>query len=86
MVQAAGDHRAVPQHADVVPQALAEAGLSLVVGVQVGPLEPLPPLQIDPGGQGGALPALLPGPGEGLLQAAEDDVVAGIGPLGGLAI
>ena len=59
MIQAAGHHGAVAQNADLIPQAVAEARLSLILSPQVGPLEPLRLLQIE-------LLSQLPAAGTGL--------------------
>ena len=68
VIQAAGHHRSVAQHADLIPQSIAEAALAPVRGIQIRPVEVLPRLQPDIFFELPALAAAAPGLGEGRLQ------------------
>ena len=82
VVQTARHHRAVPQYAHLVPQAVAEAAALLLWSGQVGPLEFLSKLQVNARGQGGPPPGRPPGPGKCLPEPGEDLAVLTVGPLG----
>ena len=86
MVQAAGDHRPVPQYPHLVPQAVAEGGPVPLRGGQVGPVKYLAPLQKDARGQGGPPTPFLPGPGESPLQSGQDGPILPVGPSGACAV
>jgi len=65
---------------------VAEAGLPLLGGLQVGPFEAFAPLKVDTGCQGGALPPFFPGPGECALQLVQNHLIAGVFSLRAVAV
>ena len=75
MIQTAGHHCTIPQHPNLVPQAVAEAWTVTIGGGQIGPVELFSPLQKNAWSQGCPTAPLLPWSGEGLFQRRQNSVI-----------
>ena len=79
VIQATGHHRAVAQHTDLVPQAIAEHPLAVISSTQIRPVEFVAVFQVDLLAQTGATALLGPGPGDKSRHGFQDLTVEFIG-------
>ena len=75
MVKAAGHHRAVAQHPELIPQAIAECLSSYLLCRKIGPLKPLAEFQKDALRQPKAFPHRLPFRRKRPVQRRQDRLV-----------
>ena len=75
MVQAAGNHRAVAEDTDLVPEPVAEYTAAPIRGRQIRPVEFVAVLQKDPVSDSGSLALGGPGLGEMGFQSGQNFAV-----------
>ena len=74
-VKTAGNHRAVAEDAEVIPQTVTEDGVSPVLGLQIRPVEPVAMLEKELVLDADALGLFLPVPGEACLRQIQGEML-----------